>query len=116
MEAPAIVDLSASLVPLSIRHAELDLSWSVLAVAEDWTTPAYHDDVGTPHGDEAVPAPRDRPVARPPVRGRRVRDDRPPLRRPSRLVDQRGFAWSAALGAWLSKALSFTTCFSRSPW
>lgn len=48
MEAPAVVDLSARLVPLTIRHAELDLSWSVLAVVEDWTTPAYHDDVGTP--------------------------------------------------------------------
>jgi hypothetical protein len=48
MEAPAIVDLSASLVPLSIRHAELDLSWSVLAVAEDWTTPAYREDLGSP--------------------------------------------------------------------
>jgi hypothetical protein len=42
------MDLSARLVPLTIRHAELDLSWSVLAVIEDWTTPAYHDDVGTP--------------------------------------------------------------------
>jgi hypothetical protein len=48
MEAPAVVDLSASLVPLSIRHAELELSWSVLAVVEDWTTPAYHADDGTP--------------------------------------------------------------------
>jgi hypothetical protein len=48
VEAPAVVDLSASLVPLTIRHAELGLCWSVLAVVEDWTTPAYHDDVGTP--------------------------------------------------------------------
>ena len=48
MEAPAVVDLSARLVPLTIRHAEIDLSWSVLAVLEDWTTPSYHDDVGTP--------------------------------------------------------------------
>jgi hypothetical protein len=48
MEAPAVVDLSARLVPLTIRHAEVDLFWSVLAVLEDWTTPAYHDDVGTP--------------------------------------------------------------------
>lgn len=35
-------------VPLTIRHAELGLSWSVLAVLEDWTTPSYHEDVGTP--------------------------------------------------------------------
>ena len=48
MEAPAIVDLSASLVPLSIRHAELDLCWSVLAVVEDWTTPAYREDLVSP--------------------------------------------------------------------
>ena len=48
METPAIVDLTASLVPLTIRHTELDLSWSVLDVLEDWTTPAYRDDVGTP--------------------------------------------------------------------
>jgi hypothetical protein len=48
METPAVVDLSASLVPLTIRYTELDLSWSVLDVLEDWTTPSYHDDVGTP--------------------------------------------------------------------
>jgi hypothetical protein len=48
MEAPAVVDLSSSLVPLTIRHAELDLSWSVLDVLEDWTTPAYYADRGTP--------------------------------------------------------------------
>ena len=48
MEVPAVVDLSAHLVPLTIRHAGLDLSWSVLAVVEDWTTPSYHDDAGTP--------------------------------------------------------------------
>src|ERR1700729_2343239 len=48
MEVPAVVDLSARLVPLTIRHAGLDLSWSVLAVVEDWTTPSYHDHVGTP--------------------------------------------------------------------
>lgn len=48
MEAPAIVDLSASLVPLSIRHAELDLYRSVLAVLEDWATPSYDEEVGTP--------------------------------------------------------------------
>jgi hypothetical protein len=35
-------------VPLTIRHAGLDLSRSVLAVVEDWTTPSHHDDVGTP--------------------------------------------------------------------
>jgi hypothetical protein len=44
----AVVDLSARLVPLTIRHAGLDLSRSVLAVVEDWTTPSHHDDVGTP--------------------------------------------------------------------
>ena len=48
MEAPAVVDLTAHLVPLTIRHTELGLSWSVLAVLEDWTTPSYHEDVGTP--------------------------------------------------------------------
>jgi hypothetical protein len=48
MEASAVVDLSVRLLPLTIRHAELDLSWSMLAVIEDWTTPAYYDDVGTP--------------------------------------------------------------------
>jgi hypothetical protein len=47
MEAPAIVDLSASLVPLSIRHAELQLSWSVLEVVEEWTTPDFEQDVGS---------------------------------------------------------------------
>ena len=48
MEARAVVDLSASLVPLTIRHADLDLSWSVLDVLEDWTTPSFHDDRGGP--------------------------------------------------------------------
>lgn len=48
MDTPAIVDLSARLVPLTIRHTELDLSWSVLAVLEDWTTPSFHEDCGGP--------------------------------------------------------------------
>lgn len=48
METPAAGDLSASLVPLTIRHTELDLSWSVLDVLEDWATPSFHDDRGGP--------------------------------------------------------------------
>jgi hypothetical protein len=48
MEAPAVVDLRARLMPVAFRHAERGLSWSVLAVVEDWTTPSYRDDVGTP--------------------------------------------------------------------
>jgi hypothetical protein len=48
VEVPAVIDLSARLVPLTIRHAGLDLSWSVLAVVEDWTTPSYHDHAGPP--------------------------------------------------------------------
>ena len=47
MEAPAIVDLTAQLVPLTIRHAELELSWSVLAVVEEWTTPDFEQDDGS---------------------------------------------------------------------
>jgi hypothetical protein len=35
-------------MPAAIRHVGLELSWSVLAVLEDWTTPSYRDDVGTP--------------------------------------------------------------------
>lgn len=48
MEAPAIVDLSAQLIPLSIRHAELDLRWAVIEVVEVWTTPAFGEDLGGP--------------------------------------------------------------------
>src|SRR5690348_1480351 len=48
MEVPAVVDLDPHLVPVAIRHTVLGLSWSVLAVLEDWTTPAYYDDIGTP--------------------------------------------------------------------
>lgn len=47
MEAPAIVDLSAQLVPLTIRHAELELSWSVIDVLEVWTTPDFEQDAGS---------------------------------------------------------------------
>jgi hypothetical protein len=47
MEAPAIVDLSASLTPLSIRHAELELSWSVIDVVAEWTTPDFEQDDGS---------------------------------------------------------------------
>ena len=48
MEAPAIVDLSYRLTPLSVRHASLELAWSVLAVLEDWTTPRYSEVAGSP--------------------------------------------------------------------
>ncbi len=48
MEAPAVVELGPYLRPCAIRHAGLGLSWTVLAVLEDWTTPRYHDGVGTP--------------------------------------------------------------------
>lgn len=48
MEVPAVVDLGPHLVPEVIRHARLDLSWKVLAVLENWTTPRYHNSVGTP--------------------------------------------------------------------
>lgn len=48
MEAPAVVDFGPRLMPAVIRHAELSLSWSVLAVLEDWTTPAFYEDRGTP--------------------------------------------------------------------
>jgi hypothetical protein len=47
METPAVVDLTAQLVPLTIRHAELELSWSVLEVVEQWTTPDFEHDDGT---------------------------------------------------------------------
>ena len=45
MEAPAIVDLIGQLVPLTIRHAELDLVWSVLELLEVWTTPDFEEDL-----------------------------------------------------------------------
>jgi hypothetical protein len=48
VKAPAVVDLGPRLMPVAIRHAELGLSWAVLAVVEVWTTPTYHDDIGTP--------------------------------------------------------------------
>jgi hypothetical protein len=48
MEVSAVVDLGPRLVPELIRHPRLGLSWRVTAVIEDWTTPRYHDSVGTP--------------------------------------------------------------------
>jgi hypothetical protein len=48
MEALAVVDLDSRLMPVAIRHAELGLSWSVLAILEDWTTSAFYEDRGTP--------------------------------------------------------------------
>lgn len=48
VEAPAIVDLSSRLTPLSVRHASLELAWSVLTVLEDWTTPRYSEVAGSP--------------------------------------------------------------------
>ena len=44
---PAVVDLGPHLVPETIRHAQLGLSWKVLAVTENWTTRRYHDSIGT---------------------------------------------------------------------
>src|SRR5262249_19882333 len=41
-------DLGSRLTPVAIRHAQLDLSWKVLQLLEDWTTPRYHDAVGMP--------------------------------------------------------------------
>jgi hypothetical protein len=47
-EAQAIVDLGPWLVvPVTIRHARLDLAWTVLKVIEDWTTPEYWAVKGT---------------------------------------------------------------------
>lgn len=48
VDVPAVVDLGAFLTPEAIRHVQLGLSWKVLAVLQDWTTPRYHDAVGTP--------------------------------------------------------------------
>jgi hypothetical protein len=47
-EAQAIVELGSRLVPVAIHHGRLALSWSVLAVLENWTTPHYHAVNGTP--------------------------------------------------------------------
>jgi len=47
MEASAVVDLGPHLVPEVIRHAQLGLSWKVVAVLENWTTLRYHEAVGT---------------------------------------------------------------------
>ncbi len=47
MEVPAVVDLDPHLVPVAIRHTVLGLSWSVLAVLEDWATPGFYEDRGT---------------------------------------------------------------------
>jgi hypothetical protein len=33
-------------VPVAIQHARIGLTWRVLQVVEDWTTPRYHDAVG----------------------------------------------------------------------
>lgn len=54
MEALAIVELGPYLRPCAIRHAGLGLSWTVLAVLEDWTTPQYHDAVGTPAATKRI--------------------------------------------------------------
>lgn len=48
MEALTLVHLGPRLVPVAVRHARLGLSWTVLRVLEDFTTPRYHDAVGTP--------------------------------------------------------------------
>lgn len=47
MESPAVVSLGLHLVPETIRHARLGLSWKVLTVLENWTTRRYHNSVGT---------------------------------------------------------------------
>jgi hypothetical protein len=44
-------------MPVAIRHAELGLSWAVLAVDEVWTTPAYRDDIATPMGTKRYRVP-----------------------------------------------------------
>jgi hypothetical protein len=48
MDVPALVDLGPRLVPVAVRHARLGLSWTVLQVLEDFTTPQYPDAAGTP--------------------------------------------------------------------
>lgn len=44
---PAVVDLGPHLTTVVIRPA-FGMSWTVLAVLENWTTPRYHNTVGTP--------------------------------------------------------------------
>jgi hypothetical protein len=44
---PGVVDLGPDVLPGVIRHAHLGLSWTVVAVLENWTTRRYHDAVGT---------------------------------------------------------------------
>jgi hypothetical protein len=90
MEAPAVVDLSASLVPLTIRHADLDLSWSVLDVLEDWTTPSFHDDRGGPMETKRLKVRVTGPLPGRPTETGRVLDDRAPIRRPPGMVDLPG--------------------------
>jgi hypothetical protein len=48
MDVPAVIDLGPHLTPVFIRHPGLGLTWTVLAVLENWTTLRYHDSVGTP--------------------------------------------------------------------
>jgi hypothetical protein len=48
MEVPAVVDLGPRLVPEVIHRPQLGMSWTVVAVLEDWTTRIYHDAIGTP--------------------------------------------------------------------
>jgi len=38
MDVPAGLDLGPHLTPVSIRHPGLGLTWTVLAVLENWTT------------------------------------------------------------------------------
>jgi hypothetical protein len=47
-EALALVDLSPLLTPVAIKHARLDLAWTVLGTLENWTTRRYHDSLGKP--------------------------------------------------------------------
>ena len=47
MEAPALVDLGPHAAPVTIRHARLSLTWTVLQVLEDWTTRRYWEVTGT---------------------------------------------------------------------
>lgn len=48
VEAPAVVDLGPHLTPVVIRHATLGLSWTVLQLLENWTTPTYRVVIGKP--------------------------------------------------------------------
>ena len=67
MESPAVVSLGLHLVPETIRHARLGLSWKVLTVLENWTTRRYRRLSRHVGGDEAVPRPGVRAAARQPV-------------------------------------------------